>query len=392
MKKTTKITAAILSIFMLFLSSCAKKPDTKPTKTEKTDMSGSESVTVQEMQGREQEYADSIKNLKLDNMTVNDQLAVEVPEEMKTGELLIPDGYQDKYKELFPYYDKDYDEKNVFMDEMSYPIAYQYKNPDSGLLMIAGSTGFFTYDTMKYDDVYHEFSPKLEKVYNYYQAINCEDKYKLLNTDKEMSVAEAAQKAQDFADDFVEVSNYPNEFKVSRVSVYKTDSGYYFDIDYTHSLWGTRILEYYSTYNDFQHLYNENLIISNSTASIYEGDIDVFIAQFGVEKYKFDEDSGNVPDPVYATQYLSDTLAEHMGLKLQRVSLEYALFRTGNIEEKQEGKQTDREIADWAVYCSYDTVKAVPCYVFYFDDTPYKEKFAVLWLEDMTVDYVDNSR
>ncbi|RGH64401.1 hypothetical protein, partial [Ruminococcus sp. AM31-15AC] len=44
----------------------------------------------------------------------------------------------------------------------------------------------------------------------------------------------------------------------------------------------------------------------------------------------------------------------------------------------------DREKAPWATYCSYDIYEAVPCWVFYFDETPNKEIYATINCNDMT--------
>ncbi len=387
MKKILLTAAALLSVCAVLFTSCAKKGGVKG----EDEISGSESAPISEMSEKCSEYSDKLKELKLDNIKISDNISVEIPQKILTGDLIVSDNFDDKYEQIFSHYVNDYDEKLITINENSYPTGPDYDDTDKNLRMSVGCIGFFCYqrnfDISRY--VYEEGLNVTEpiKSYSCNDIENCNEKYKLIDSDKEMSVAEAAQKVQDFADDFVEVSNYPNGLKIYRAAVTQTDKGSYFELDFKMTGNDVGVLQYVMDGNTCEHLYNDSPISVSIAAYICDGEVNFFAPQFCCENYNVGEEVQNAPDPVYAVQYMSRSLAEKLELELKRVELECVLFRTGNVKDDPMSDDVP-----WSSVIDNDTIKPVPCYVFYFDDTPNKEKFAVLWLEDMTVDYVDNSR
>lgn len=385
----------LVCLSVLFLTSCVDVPDNV---RERYNTSGSVkantgdqeseyiSTPLSDMNASVSDYIETLRNLELNNMTFSEYLSIDIPTELKMGNFICPTGFQDKYVELFTHYDEDFDEKNVVSDESSYPTGPTYTNPDKNLEMSIGCTGYFFFNKGLDLSVY--FNGSNIKTYSYNEALNSSDKYNIMITNEEMSVADAAEKAQGFANDFVKAVNYPNDINLVRITLCECDAGYFYSADYTQSVSGANIIEYHSRYSET----DENMRWPWTFAYIYEGEVKTFAINSSFNEYETTGTLTETVDIKYAAEYVSNYLADKMDLDVKRIAFEYLMLKTDNIQEKTEDIKTDEERVSWALYISYDLYKAEPCWVFYFDETPEKEKYAILHCDDMSVDFIDNSK
>lgn len=102
MKLHLKITSTILCLSLLFLSSCAKAPESvkKGSKNENTATQGYALTSLDEMSKKKSEYIDELKKLECDNMNFSDILDIDIPQKIKTGDFICPTGFEDNYKEI----------------------------------------------------------------------------------------------------------------------------------------------------------------------------------------------------------------------------------------------------------------------------------------------------
>lgn len=363
MKTVKKITSVILSASLLVLSSCANAAESVQNKTKTT----SESTASQEC-------------------AVSDDLDLDIPRQVKTGEYICMDGFEDKYKELFPHYCKDFDESKMVQEDNTYPTGPSYTDTEQNISVAVGCTGFFSY-FKAFDEQKYFNESEFVKAFTYSEAAKSSEKYKLVGSENECSVSEALKLAEDFAQDFKRTCDYPNDFSVSRISLHKCADGYFYTADYTQLVSGVKILEYPCTYDAPY----ENLVLAGSYAYICGDEVNAFVVNSCFEEYDIKGELTSVCDPVSAFENVSGTLASNMKLTVKRAALEYCMVRTGNVQEA-EGKESDREKSGGATYCSYDIYKAVPCWVFYFDEANGNEIYAILDCEDMSVSFVNNQK
>lgn len=356
MKPRLKITSMILGMSLLFLSSCENTPENikENSKNENTTDQELKITVLSEIKEKQSDYADTLKKLECDNMTFSDNLDIDIPQQIKTGEYICADGFEEEYKELFAHYCEGFDESEIINDDTTYPTGATYENKEKGLILSIGCTGFFSYykdfDEQKY---YNE--SEFVKTLSYSEAMESSEKYKLVGSDEEISASEAIKFAQDFADDFTDFCDYSNDLSVSRISLYECSDGYFYMADYTQSVSGVNILEDAGVYDNAE----ENLIVPCAFAYICGNDVNAFVVNSCFEEHNIDGELTSVCDPVCAAEYISNTLASNMDLNVKRIALEYCMINTDNIEKSTGDEKTDREKAPWATYCSYDVYNAV---------------------------------
>lgn len=398
MRERIIILGIVMCLSMLSFQSCVDVPEDIKSRYE-----GNHSVnadadklkenyktsTFAEMRAAIPEKISELKSLKLDNMTFSEHLTIDIPEKVKTGNYICPTGFEKKYLELFRHYKNDLDEEKLSFDERLYPRGHFYSDSDNKLDMSIGCTGFFSY-YKDFDDAKFYNESQCIKSYTAEEARNSNDAYKVIGSDGNISVSEAIEKAQAFADDFVSASDYPSEMNAIRISLSECEDGYFYKIDFAQRISGARVLEYHSQFREIED--TEPGTILQPQAFICSDEINAFVVNAYFDEYETNEEIGSAVDVVDAAKYISEELSGYLKLEVKRIAFEYYMIRGENIEEKVEGILTDREFAPWATYCSYDLFKAVPCYVFYFDETPDKEIFAILRCDDMSVDFVNNAK
>ncbi|MCD7742302.1 MAG: hypothetical protein LUI06_08865 [Ruminococcus sp.] len=362
--------AVILStLCALVLASCTEAPDSVKEQNQSSNDTQSKNEAITNDDSEMGEYKQALNSLNLDNMSFSQNLIIDMPTEISGGEYIYPEDFDENYVELFSHYDSDYDEANVFEEEGYYPPGPSYTNNEKGLYFSIGTDGYFyyskDYDTQKYIN-----EATLIQAYSAGDALVCNDGYKLEASKDEITPSEACKLAQDFADDFVQTVSYPCEFEISRVSLYETEDGYFYNIEFAQRINDVAILEYYSAYD--QSLYD--LAWNSVTVDIYSDEVNSFCTTgYYVQQSSYDELQSPL-DPVEASEYVSEHLASNMDLEVKRMSLEYCMH-------DQVGGTVDTT--------SYYTSQI--CWIFYFDETPGVEKFAMLNLDDMSVKFVDNT-
>ena len=104
MKLHLKITSTILCLSLLFLSSCAKAPESvkKGSKNENTETQEYTLTSLYEMSKKKSEYIDELKKLECDNMNFSDSLDIDIPQKIKIGEYICSDGFVFHAFKTFP--------------------------------------------------------------------------------------------------------------------------------------------------------------------------------------------------------------------------------------------------------------------------------------------------
>ncbi|MGN0623599.1 MAG: hypothetical protein ACI4JA_06580 [Oscillospiraceae bacterium] len=389
MKTHLKFVGSVLCLSLLLLTACADTPENVKNNSQNTISDDREFMVTElsEINEKKSEYIDALKKLRLDNITFSDNFEVSVPQKIKTGEFICPTGFQDNYKQIFAHYDDDFKEENAIDDGNTYPTGPTYINAEKGLELSIGCTGFFSY-SKNFDPQKCYYESEAVRSFSRCEVQENTEKYKLINSAEEISLSEAMSYAQGFADDFTDMCDYPNKLYPARISLYKCTDGYFYRVEYTQSVSGVNILEYGSQYGEAY----ENTVVSGSFAYICGNEVNSFVINSYFDEYKIADEITSVCDPVDAAQYLSEALAGKMELETKRIALEYCMIMTGNIQESSNGEETDREKAPWAACCSYDVYKAVPCWVFYFDETDNKEVYAMVSCDDMSVYFINNQK
>lgn len=376
------VTTVLLVVFLL--TSCTHTPDNVKSETQSDK---NDNAVLEDISNNKDKYIAELKKLKLDNMTFNDDIQLDIPKEVKPGEYICPDKFWEDYENVFSYYDDSYDEKNITEDENTYPTGPAYTNKEKNLEILLGCTGFFSYYKDFDCNIYYNES-ELVEYYPAAEAINCNSVNNMSDSDKTLSVSSAVKAAQDFADDFCGKFNYPNTFKVSRIGLYKCEEGYFYKADFVTQIEDTNLLGYLPTYDTF----NENLICPSAFAYICSDEVNSFTVNSCFKDHDTENPEKETADLCQSAAAVSEALAGKMDLDVKRISFEYVMIKTDSIEKKENNKKTHREKAPWASYCSFDTYKAKPCWVFYFDEAPNKEVYAIFDPEDTSVKFVNNAR
>ncbi|MCD7742534.1 MAG: hypothetical protein LUI06_10055 [Ruminococcus sp.] len=384
---TFKKISCIALLGVLALTSCAKTPDNVKNENdsssninEKISEMGLDVTSLEQMSENVDDYVKSINEFELDNMKFSENLEIDIPTSISTGKYIIPDKYQDNYAKIFSYYDEDFEESKAIDDGTTYPTGPTYTNEDKNLQMSIGCNGFFYYmkdfDSQKY---FNEST--LIKTYSAGEAKNSDDKYKLENSTSEISVSEAVDIAQEFADDFVKAADYPNEFVVSRVMVFEVEDSYFYEVDYQQSVNGVNILEYNSSYDESL----SALVGTGCFAYICGDEVNDFATNCYFDEQEITGEQAEAINLNDVTSYLSQNLAGKMNLEVKRIALEYCMMYDGNSKES-----TESESDVSFTYTSYNIYDAQVCWVYYFDETPGAEVFAMVSCDDMSINYVDN--
>ncbi|MCD7742111.1 MAG: hypothetical protein LUI06_07910 [Ruminococcus sp.] len=389
---TFKKISCIALLGVLALTSCAKTPDNVKNENdsssninEKISEMGLDVTSLEQMSENVDDYVKSINEFELDNMKFSENLEIDIPTSISTGKYIIPDKYQDNYAKIFSYYDEDFEESKAIDDGTTYPTGPTYSNEEKNLRLSIGCDGFFFY-SKDFDDQKYYNESEYVKFYTAAEAKNCDEKYMLVDSSSEISVSEAVDIAQEFADDFVKAADYPNEFVVSRVMLSETEDGYFYEFDCTQKINSANILEYGASYDGSL----ENLIGTSCFGYICGEEISNFVIDCGYNEYEIEGEATETVDLVDATEYLSQNLAGRMNLEVERIALDYCMMYTENVQDAEEGESHREDIAPWATYCSYDVYDAQVCWVYYFDETPGAEVFAMVSCDDMSINYVDN--
>ena len=328
--------------------------------------------------------AEDIKGRAFDNITVNSDLVVQSADKLYDGKLMAISGFDSKAEDIFKHYIGDeYDESKMIFDEHTYPTGPEYSDGD--WYISVGCNGFVNYQHCLTADIYNNSA-----LADYY-AFKDDDVNNIGG--KDVSVLQAAEIAQAFADDLVEFTDYPNDIKVSHISLCKGDNDengndngndnefyvVYFEMEYE----GCPMLSYMPTTAD------DDIAIPTAVAYIEGDEVNCFIVQVGFECYGDKEEIGEVISPQSAVDKVSGGLSQYIGLDLKRVSLQYILSLDGNVQPTEEGEGKDIDKAPWTTFASYNTFVCKPYWVLYFDESAGRETFALYDIASGEIQFVD---
>lgn len=373
MKKLCLLLIPIVAV----LSSCAEVPDNIKTNSKAGD---SDTVSAADSYISVGDSVDGaskeIKDRAFDNITVNDDLVVQSADKLYKGKLVTINGFDGKAEDIFKHYiGEDYDESKVTFDENTYPTGPEYSDGD--WYISVGCNGFINYQHCLTADIYSN-----SVVADYY-AFKDDDVNNIGG--KDVSVSQAAETAQAFADDLVKLTDYPDDMQVSHISLCKDDSDNEFYVVYFElTIDGCPMLSYMPTSS------TEEIAVPTAVAYIERDEVDSFIVQAGLEFYGDKEAINDVISPQSAVKKVSRGLSQYIDLDLKRVSLQYILTADGNVQEAEDGKMKDIEKAPWATFASYNTFTYKPYWVLYFDESAGRETFALYDITSGDMEFFDN--
>lgn len=373
MKKLCLLLIPIVAV----LSSCAEVPDNIKTNSKAGDSDTVSAADSYILVGDSVDGASKeIKDRAFDNITVNDDLVVQSADKLYKGKLVTINGFGGKAEDIFKHYiGEDYDESKVTFDENTYPTGPEYSDGD--WYISVGCNGFINYQHCLTADIYNN-----SVVADYY-AFKDDDVNNIGG--KDVSVSQAAETAQAFADDLVKLTDYPDDMQVSHISLCKDDSDNEFYVVYFElTIDGCPMLSYMPTSS------TEEIAVPTAVAYIERDEVDSFIVQAGLEFYGDKEAINDVISPQSAVKKVSMGLSQYIDLDLKRVSLQYILTADGNVQEAEDGKMKDIEKAPWATFASYNTFTYKPYWVLYFDESAGRETFALYDITNGDMEFFDN--
>ncbi len=367
-RKWIFFTCVIICASMMIFCGCVNR-----------EQSDTREVSIAKLKAENEKYIDSIKKIKTKNLSVSNSLILSIPDKVISGEYICADGYQNNSKKIFSHYVSNYDEKNITINDSYYPTGPDYNDPETGLTMSIGCTGFFSYMTKAFtgQDIFDQSKNNLIKTYAV-GDLDSSDHYSL-SDGTDISVADTVKMVQEFADDYVKASGFENGLKVLRVNLYQNDAGYYYEIDLSQSVDEMPILDYHPIYDD-----DETIVVPSSFAYVMGDGIEDFAVNSLFKPYKADS-IDKVIDPAEAVRKVSEYLAKNMNLELKRVSLECSMIKKDSTDDTKNGK-TEAEI----VFRSNDIYEAVPCWIFYFDESAGKEVYARYNISNGKIVFVNN--
>lgn len=373
MKKLCLLLIPIVAV----LSSCAEVPDNIKTNSKAGDSDTVSAADSYILVGDSVDGASKeIKDRAFDNITVNDDLVVQSADKLYKGKLVTINSFDGKAEDIFKHYiGEDYDESKVTFDENTYPTGPEYSDGD--WYISVGCNGFINYQHCLTADIYNN-----SVVADYY-AFKDDDVNNIGG--KDVSVSQAAETAQAFADDLVKLTDYPDDMQVSHISLCKDDSDNEFYVVYFElTIDGCPMLSYMPTSS------TEEIAVPTAVAYIERDEVDSFIVQAGLEFYGDKEAINDVISPQSAVKKVSRGLSQYIDLDLKRVSLQYILTADGNVQEAEDGKMKDIEKAPWATFASYNTFTYKPYWVLYFDESAGRETFALYDITNGDMEFFDN--
>ena len=325
------------------------------------------------------------------NLTFKEGLTIEAPETVYQRELMVMGDFADEYSEVLMHWwvpDEVWDDQYLTPqeDQMNYyPLGPTYSD-DAGWYADVWCVG----------TVYYEGGPGQELCNQYLQDADnmepwtlvaeyplfcsdegLEDSYELM--DGSITVAEAAQMGNEFAQEWCALTDYPLTLEVQYVQVYQSEAGdtllYLIYQDYYEGVPivdvsdenDSRTMDSFDpdVYRDFGHL--KGYLTSTQGICEWGG------GSGGLEPYGEAEPCEEILSPAAAAQILSDTLSRYTSYEVQGVQLQYRLTYTGNVQTEEQYRsqaedgtlQSDRDGAPWCNYVSYELYETHPVWAFW---------------------------
>lgn len=365
-----------LALCMLLVTSCDSSDSSSSASLT------SDNVAYSEILSSKDTLVQNIKSAEYDNITINENFVLELPQSIGNPSVAVIDHFQDDYQKVYDkYVPKDifkpecFQEVYMLMDKPTYPLGPGYEDVDGHLYVALGCTGFFNYNKcyMSGEALSNGVENPAEGPVRYSLSHDYEDaSYTLGN--KEMTVSQAVELAQKFSDEFCELTDYPTEIKAQYVDVLCAADKTYMRVTFTNYIDGVPVFD---TYPRFSQLDNKYSVADKIDSYVTDGEVIEYGTNETFEVYEKGESVTILP-PDKAVKLVSDYLAEEIDLDLKRVSLAYLLEKNGSLETVQEDEMTHRELTGgWCTFVSYDAFIARPVWVLYFDEERDKEIYAL---------------
>lgn len=324
-------------------------------------------------------YIDKIqKNNYININTDSLKLNCTVPEEIGKYQVVCIDGFQKNADLLFEKYIPSdmFDKSNIIDDQTTYPYGPSYEDEINGLSVSVGCTGYFSYYTsnnVEKDSIIPDVSSYINDTSDY-----------------SVSVDNAMKATDEFVEEFVNVSSFPNILKANTVTEYSSDDeNSIVEVKYSNLYKNIPIFSLMSSSNELSF----EMAVLPAASAFYDADnntISEFTVQCGFADYTTIETYSEIISPEKALSLLSKALSERLRYDAVGMELVYCPVYVDNIE--QSDGITHREAAPWCNACSYDVFELTPYWAVYIDVTPTKEIYGLINCTTGDVEFVNNSK
>ncbi len=333
---------------------------------------------IENMQGKEEVYAQNLKRLNFENISFDDDLLIDLPQQIGYCSYKITESgsYVENFRDIFKYLDEDLDEEKIKPYDKKYDCI-DYVNDDTDICAYLYSTGSILYSKGNFFERYRN-SDIYVATYNLNQAAACGEKYPTADG-TEVSPKEALDMVQELADDINDLQNAPYRHKAVAADLYLTAEGYYYyNVRFTSVLTGGgRIIEYGSMGTDTA---AERIVSSEFDNAVVNGGSVCYYSQSGflqpIGEIKPIEKTIGITD---AALCLSRSLTPPIKYRISRVALEYRMT------DVEKNRYVDSRIAEGRIY------KSRPCWVFYVSEKNMQELYLIVDCIDNKVTIVDNN-
>ncbi len=364
-----------LALCMLLVTSCDSSDSSSSASLT------SDNVAYSEILSSKDSLVQNIKSAEYDNITINEDFVLELPQSIGNPSVAVIDHFQDNYQKMADHYlpagtyNSEYylpEDYEAYQGKVSYPTGPIYDDKETGYYVSPGCTGYFqfakSYPVGTFISAEAGNQPKRYCVLEEYS----DDKLTLGTS--EMTVSQTVELAQKFSDEFCELTDYPPCLEVEYADVVYYEDLTFMKLSYRYKMDDTPV---FSAPAHFFQL-DEKYQFPSAVAYVANGEVLYFCTNELFEVYNKGDDV-KIIAPDNAVELVSDFLAERIGLDLKRMSLMYMLERNDpiSLEVREDGKKTHRELAPWAVFASYDAFVARPVWVLYFDEEDEKEIYAL---------------
>lgn len=370
---TGRIKKASIISAVLLLTACSAS-----TSSDRNDDPVSQGMISYDNYGAEiSSYADKIWESDLVNINTDSlKLNCSVPEEIGRYQVICIDGFQNKSELLFEKYipSDSFDESNITDDQTTYPYGPSYAD-NSGAGVSVGCTGFFSYNTSNNIDT-DNITPKVSDYING-------------TAGSSISIDNAVRVADEFVEDFVNASGFPNILKADTATEYISDDGNsIIEVRYNNLYKNLPVFSMISANNELSF----EMATIPAASALYDTDsntINRFTVQYGFEDHILIETYSEIISPEKALSLFSEALSERLRYDAVGMELVYCPVYIDNIE--QSDGITHREAAPWSNVCSYDVFELTPYWAVYIDVTPSKEIYGLINCATGDVEFVNNS-
>ena len=368
----------LLTFSALFLlSSCSETKDISMDKSSLTDLS--------ELKKNASVLSANILSMKLDNFSFTDSIELNIPDKVGKYQLVCMDHFQDKAEDVFKTFAPEgtYSKANISETPNTYPLGPDYSDPENGVLMSVGCTGFFY--RVKPADQMTEAQRNTVTSFESGSSVRTADKAAMDSRAAELigKVRELNEKYSSLAGG-ISCSEPFTFIEHSDSGVFEINNRTVFREIPINQIMKRNSSEDGSLFSPYSYYY---------TTAFYDdkGELLSYRESGAFEEYKTVEEYDSILSPEKAVSLLSEKLSGYRQREIIGIELVYVAEMKENIEQVGENEKTQRENAPWSLLCSYDVIELKPYWAVYFDLTKLHETVGFIDCISGDVEFVNNT-